>query len=128
MKFVPFRLFRFLHVPPVDIEKHVKTHFEATLEELTRQNSDYHREIIQLGNQIIQLSGELEETKQELEASKNKADHLKVKVSQLQDVCENRNLERERLYKTLDAHRDAFRVVVNTLTNLGAKDPNTDGL
>lgn len=125
MKFVPFRLFRFLH--PVDIQKHVNTHFEQTLVELTRQNSEYHARIIQLGNQIILLSDELEETKHNLRASKNKADHFEVKVSQLQDVCEDRNRERESLYRKLEAHRDAFRVVVNTLTNLGAKDANNDG-
>ena len=125
MKFVPLRLFRFLN--PVDIEKNIITRFEETLVELTRQNSEYHARIIQLNNQVIVLLDELEETKHNLRASKNKADHFEVKVSQLQDVCEDRNSERERLYKTLEAHRDAFRVVVNTLTNLGAKDPNTDG-
>jgi chromosome segregation ATPase len=151
MKFVPFRLFRFLH--PVDIEKNIKTHFEATLEELTRQNSDYHREIIQLGNQIIQLSRELEATKQELEesksnwadmgdkcqelsvelnktkqlleASKNKADHYEGRVIQLTDVCNDRNREREILFRTVEAHRDAARVIFAALVELGHESQQT---
>lgn len=93
MKFVPFRLFRFLHVPPVDIEKFVKTHFEERLEELTRENSEYHARIIQLGNQIIQLSGELEETKQELAKTFN-PNSYQVQLSIVGERCQK--LERQR--------------------------------
>ena len=106
MKFVPFKLFRFLYVPPVDIEKYVKTHFEARIEELTQENSEYHAQIIQLGNQIVQLSGELEATQQELELSKKGAKFWEANYEMKVEV--------------LEAHRDAFRVVFNTFTKIGA--------
>ena len=135
MKFVPFRLFRFLHIPPVDIEKLVKTHFEQRLEELTAQNSDYHREIIQLGNQIYNLSVLLETTEQELKESENskqkflhESNVLNSQVLKLENHLKGSEIQREILVERLEAHRDAFRVVVNTLTKVGAKDPNNDGL
>lgn len=112
MKFVPLRLFRFLH--PVDIQKNIDTHFEQTLKELTAQNSEYHREIIQLRNQINQLSGELEETKQELELSNKGAKFWKANYDMKEEV--------------LAAHIDAVCEFVNTLTKIGAKDPHTEGL
>jgi uncharacterized coiled-coil DUF342 family protein len=126
MKFVPLRLFKFLN--PVDIENNIITRFEETLRELTRQNSEYHAQIIQLRNQIIQLSGELEETKHNLMASKNSANHFEGKFLRLFERFKELERQRENLFSTWEAHRDSFRVVVNTLTNLGAKDPNTDGL
>ena len=133
MKFVPIRLFRFLH--PVDIEKNINTHFEETLRELTRQNSDYHMEIIHLGNQIIQLSGELNKSKQLLEESYkknvkilNESNVLNSQVLKLENHLKGSEIQREILVERLDAYRDALRVAVNTLTKVGAKDPNTDGL
>ena len=149
IKFVPMSLYKYL-APNERCE-----HLEKLLEKANAKNSECHEQIIQLGKQIIQLSGELEETeleleesksnwadmgdkcqelsvelnktKQLLEASKNKADHFEGKVLHLTDVCSDRNREREILSRTLEAHRDAFREVVNTLTKLGAKDPHTDG-
>ena len=116
MKFVPLRLFRFLN--PVDIEKNINTHFEETLKELTRQNSDYHQEIIQLGNQIIQLSGELEETKQELEKTFN-PNSYQVQLSILGERYKKLERKNETLVKKLEAYRDAYRVVVRRLSRLG---------
>jgi predicted RNase H-like nuclease (RuvC/YqgF family) len=126
MKFIPLRLFKYLY--PVDIQKQVNTHFEETLKELTAENSDYHRQIIQLGNQIIQLAGELEATKQELEESKSIANRLDANVLHLTEGLNDRERKRECLFAKLEAHRDAFRVVVSTLTKLGARDPVNDGL
>ena len=127
MKFVPFRLFRFLYLPPVDIEKYVKTHFEARIEELTQENSEYHAQIIQLGNQIIQLSGELEETKQEL-AKTVKLNPYQTQLSILAERYKKLERQNETSVGKLKAYRAAYRVMVRTLTRLGAKDPNTDGL
>jgi uncharacterized coiled-coil DUF342 family protein len=104
MKFIPLRLFRYLY--PVDIQKHINTHFEETLKELTAENSDYHRQIIQLGNQIIQLAGELEATKQELEESKRIANQLDANVLHLTE-----GLAR--------AHREAARVFFAAIAKLG---------
>lgn len=121
IKFVPMSLYKYL-APNERCE-----HLEKLLEKANAKNSECHEQIIQLGKQIIQLSGELEETELELEASKKKADHFEGKVLHLTDVCSDRNREREILSRTLEAHRYAFREVVNTLTKLGAKDPHTDG-
>lgn len=114
IKFVPMSLYKYL-APNERCE-----HLQKLLEKANAKNSECHEQIIQLGKQIIQLSGELEETELELEASKKKADHFEGKVLHLTDV-------REILSRTLEAHRYAFREVVNTLTKLGAKDPHTDG-
>ena len=122
MKFVPFELFR---LNPVDIEKNINTHFEETLKELTRQNSDYHREIIQLGNQIIQLSGELEETKQEL-AKTVKPNPYQTQLSILAERYEKLERQNETLVKKLEAYRAAYRVIIRRLSRLGAKDPYTE--
>ena len=122
MKFVPFELFR---LNPVDIEKNINTHFEETLKELTRQNSDYHREIIQLGTQIIQLSGELEETKQEL-AKTVKPNPYQTQLSILAERYEKLERQNETLVKKLEAYRAAYRVIIRRLSRLGAKDPYTE--
>jgi chromosome segregation ATPase len=131
MKFIPLRLFKYLY--PVDIEKQVNTHFEETLKELTAENSDYHRQIIQLGNQIIQLAGELEATKQELEESetnwRNSRDKCQElfgelnKTKQLLEASKKKAEEAERqrecLFAKLEAHRDATRVIYSALVKLG---------
>jgi uncharacterized coiled-coil DUF342 family protein len=117
MKFIPLRLFKYLY--PVDIQKHVDTHFKETLKELTAENSDYHRQIIQLRNQIIQLSGELEETKQELEKSKSAANTLNANVLHLTKGLNETELQRKHLFAKLEAHRDATRVIYSALVKLG---------
>jgi uncharacterized coiled-coil DUF342 family protein len=124
MRFVPLRLFRFLHVSPVDIEKHVKTHFEEHLLELTSQNNEYYQEVIQLKNQIIQISDELNKTKQLLDASKNKAEYLEGKILHLTERGFEKDSERKDLSEKLEEHRYTYRLVVEALTKLGAKDPN----
>jgi predicted RNase H-like nuclease (RuvC/YqgF family) len=126
MKFIPLRLFKYLYA--VDIQKQVNTHFEEKLKELTAENSDYHRQIIQLGNQIIQLSGELEETKQLLEEMEIIANSLEANILHLNKGLDEKEHKRELLFAKLELHRDAFRVVVATLTKLGARDPVNDGL
>jgi predicted RNase H-like nuclease (RuvC/YqgF family) len=115
------RLFKYLYA--VDIQKQVDTHFEATLKELTAENSDYHRQIIQLGNQIIQLAGELEATKQELEESKRIANQLDANVLHLTEGLNERERQRECLFAKLEAHRDAARVIFAALVKLGHEHP-----
>ncbi len=122
MKFVPMNLYKYL-APPERCE-----HLEERIQKLTATNSDYHKQIIELGNQIIQLSGELEETKQELEESKRAANTLNANVLHLTEGLNERERKRECLFAKLEAHRDAFRLVVATLTKLGARDPVNDGL
>jgi len=126
MKFIPLRLFKCLY--PVDIQKQVNTHFEETLKNLTAENSDYQKQIIQLGNLIIQISEELQETKQLLEEMEINANRLEANVLHLNEVLDYKEHKRELLFEKLELHRDAFRVVVATLTKLGARDPVNDGL
>ena len=116
MKFIPLRLFKYLY--PVDIPKHVNTHVEETLKELTAKNSYYHQQIIQLGNQIIQLSGELEETKQKLEKSERAANTLTANVLHLTEGLNKRERQSEHLFAKLEAHRDATRVIYSALVKL----------
>jgi predicted RNase H-like nuclease (RuvC/YqgF family) len=125
MKFIPLRLFKYFY--PVYIQKQVDTHFEATLRELTAENSDYQREIIQLGNQIIQLSEELEKTKQELEQSESAAKQLNANVLHLTEGLNKRERQMEHLFAKLEAHRDATRVIYSTLVKLGQETQQTTG-
>ena len=124
MKFVPLRLFKYFY--PVDIQKQLP-HFEETLKELTAENSDYQRQIIQLRNQIIQLSGELEETKQELEQTKSAAKQLNANVLHLTEGLNKRERQREHLFAKLEAHRDATRVIYSALVKLGQETQSTTG-
>jgi uncharacterized coiled-coil DUF342 family protein len=125
MKFIPLNLFKYLY--PVDIQKQVDTHFEAKIKELTAENSDYQRQIIQLSNQIIQLSEELEKTKQELEQSKSAANKLNANVLHLTEGLNERERQREHLFAKLEAHRDATRVIYSTLVKLGQETQKTTG-
>lgn len=113
MKFIPMNLYKYL-APPERCE-----HLEERIQKLTETNSDYQKQIIQLGNQIIQLAGELEATKQELEESKRIANQLDANVLHLTEGLNERERQRECLFAKLEAHRDAARVIFAALVKLG---------